>query len=134
MCGVCGVHVWCVCVVCMCGVCGVCVWCVCVFAIVCAARVVFEGDLMQDFLNLRKPGGTSGAGVSAGAAKKEESKKEEEVMMNIQVILADKRVVTVAVREHWKTRDVYQVRRGVWVCACLSVWCGIWVRSRQKFA
>ncbi|KAL5482085.1 hypothetical protein EMCRGX_G022368 [Ephydatia muelleri] len=72
---------------------------------VCAARVVFEGDLMQDFLNLRKPGGASG---TAAAAKKEEPKKEEAVMMTIQVLLADKRIVTTPVKEHWKTRDVYQ--------------------------
>lgn len=83
---------------------------VCLFALVCAARVVFEGDLMQDFLNLRKPGGASG---TAAAAKKEEPKKEEAVMMTIQVLLADKRIVTTPVKEHWKTRDVYQVRRCV---------------------
>ena len=65
---------------------------------------------MQDFLNLRKPGGASGTAAGTGGASKEGTKKEEVVMMTIQVLLADKRVVTASVKEHWKTRDVYQVR------------------------
>ena len=70
---------------------------------------------MQDFLNLRKPGGasgTSGAATGTSSAMKKEETKKEDVLMTINVLLADKRVVTASVREYWKTRDVYQVRKG----------------------
>ena len=72
---------------------------------------------MQDFLQAKQlatPTATPTNGQKAG--------KNEEREVELRVQLPDKTVVTVSIREFWRTTDVYRVRvggggnrEGVWI-------------------
>lgn len=84
---------------------------------VCSARVIFDSDLLQDFLELKKP-----AGASAGAADAPEViTPQVEKSVDFRVTLPDHSVTMVTIKEQWRTREVFEVRvfRG-FVVTCIA--------------
>lgn len=79
----------------------------------CSARVIFESDLMQDFLQLTKSNetgeGGTGKGEGASAATKTAAVSKER-QVDLRVLLPDRTVTSVTINEYWRTPDVYQVR------------------------
>lgn len=67
---------------------------------VCAARVIAEGDTMQEFLELDK---TKNVSDEQNAAKEQES-----ITVELRVLLADRSTVSVSVKKDSKTDVVYQ--------------------------
>lgn len=79
----------------------------------CSARVIFESDLMQDFLQLTKSNetGEGGAGKGGGApAATKTAAVSQERQVHLRVLLPDRTVTSVTINEYWRTPDVYQVR------------------------
>lgn len=74
---------------------------------VCSARVIFESDLMQDFLELKQNKG-------ATATKEDNSSpaqgRKVERKPDIRVLLPNHTIVTVPISEHWRTPEVFQVQ------------------------
>ena len=72
---------------------------------VCSARVIFESDLLQDFLELKKPqGGKPGSEVKKAAAEPAAEKK-----IDFRVTLPDRTLTTVTISEHSRTQEVFEV-------------------------
>ena len=80
---------------------------------VCSARVIFESDLMQDFLDLKQSGGSSGGAVAVVIAKGNKATPPQghkvERKVDLRVLLPDHSLVTVPISEHWRSTEVFQV-------------------------
>ena len=87
---------------------------------VCSARVIFESDLMQDFLDLKQSGGsTVVAGAVVGAAAvavivkgnktTPTQGRKVERKVDLRVFLPDHSLITVPISEHWRATEVFQV-------------------------
>ncbi len=75
---------------------------------VCSARVIFESDLLQDFLELKKPqGGKSGAEVKKAAEPAAEKK------IDFRVTLPDRTLITITISEHSRTPEVFEVSTAI---------------------
>jgi sorting nexin-27 len=80
---------------------------------VCSAKVIFESDLMQDFLQLKgqnpQPGGGGRAGLVTEATAGQSSRgPAAEKKVQLRVLLPDKTVSTITVSEYWRTNEVYE--------------------------
>jgi sorting nexin-27 len=80
---------------------------------VCSAKVIFESDLMQDFLQLKsqnpQPGGGGRAGVVTEAIAGQSSRgPAAEKKVQLRILLPDKTVSTITVSEYWRTNEVYE--------------------------
>lgn len=73
---------------------------------VCSARVIFESDLLQDFLELKKQSTSGGGGTESG--KKAEAVPQEK-KVNLRVTLPDHTVATVTINEHARTPEVFEL-------------------------
>lgn len=71
---------------------------------VCSARVIFESDLMQDFLQL----GKQNSAPSPAHATKATVASVTEKQVELRVVLPDRSTVTVTIQEFWRTPEVYQ--------------------------
>ena len=67
---------------------------------VCSARVIFESDLMQDFLQIKESGG----GATASNATPHKERK-----VDLRVMLPDNTVISIPISEHWRTAEVLAV-------------------------
>lgn len=67
---------------------------------VCSARVIFESDLMQDFLN---PSGKEN-GMCATQATPPQDRK-----FSLRVLLPNRSICTVSVRDNSRTMEVFEV-------------------------
>ena len=81
---------------------------------VCSARVIFESDLMQDFLDLKQSSGsTAGAAAAAVSAKGNKTTptqgRKVEHKVDLRVFLPDHSLITVPISEHWRATEVFQV-------------------------
>lgn len=73
---------------------------------VCSAKVIFESDLLQDFLELKKP-----SGVGASKETKKPSAEVAERKIDMRVTLSDRSMTTVSITEHMRTPEVFEVRK-----------------------
>lgn len=79
---------------------------------VCSARVIFESDLMQDFLDLKQGGGLAGAAaavIAKGNKTTPPQGRKVERKVDLRVLLPDHSLVTVPISEHWRATEVFQV-------------------------
>lgn len=74
---------------------------------VCSAKVIFESDLLQDFLELKKSSG--GATVEAKKPSTDQAQPVER-KIDIRVTLPDRNLTTVSITEHLRTTEVFEVR------------------------
>ena len=74
---------------------------------VCSARVIFDSDLLQDFLELKKQ--PAGVASSGGATKV--STPVQENTVDFRVTLPDHSVTMVTINEQWRTHEVFEVGR-----------------------
>lgn len=84
---------------------------------VCSAKVIYESDLMQDFLQMRRSdnhqaegGANTGGGVVSAVARQPSTPVEKEVQLKI--LMPDKTITTVTINEFWRANEVYEV--GLW--------------------
>ena len=77
--------------------------------VVCSARVIFESDLMQDFLELKQNGGSSTSGGGATAKTTPPQGHKADRMVDLRILLPDHTLITVPVSEHWRSAEVFQV-------------------------
>ena len=75
--------------------------------LVCSARVIFESDLMQDFLELKQNKGTT---VNKEDSSSPAQGRKVERKPDLRVLLPNHTIVTVSVSEHWRTPEVFQVQ------------------------
>ena len=68
--------------------------------LVCSARVIFESDLMQDFLNP--------LGVENG--RDSQALPPQDRKFNLRVLLPTRSVCTVSIRDNSRTAEVYEVK------------------------
>lgn len=73
---------------------------------ICSARVIFESDLLQDFLELKKQSVGGATGTSEG--KKAEAEQTEK-KVDFRVTMPDRSVTTVTISEHARTPEVFEV-------------------------
>ena len=74
--------------------------------------MIYESDLMQDFLQLKQQSGGGEAGVVTGATTARPARgAQEEKKVQLRILLPDKTVTTVTISEYWRTNEVYEVRR-----------------------
>jgi sorting nexin-27 len=79
---------------------------------VCSAKVIFESDLMQDFLQLKQKTGGGGASRVTEATTGQSSVGKAapvEKQVQLRVLMPDKSFTTLTVNEHWRTNEVYEV-------------------------
>ena len=77
------------------------------FFAVCSARIIFESDLMQDFLQLKQ---AASGGESNPPAKATPPEKQ----VNLRVLLPDRTVMTISIMEFWRTPEVFEVGMLPW--------------------
>ena len=79
----------------------------------CSARVIFESDLMQDFLDLKQSSGSSASATAAVNAKGNKTTppqgRKVERKVDLRVLLPDHSLVTVPISEHSRGNEVFQV-------------------------
>ena len=80
---------------------------------VCSARVIFESDLLQDFLEIKKSSSMAAAVASVGEGKKAEAREKK---VDFRVTLPDHSVTTVTIEQHARTPEVFNVS-----CVCVHV-------------
>ena len=85
---------------------------------VCSARVIFESDLLQDFLQIKRSnvptasgggGGGGGGTVTVTATRTVKPAAQEEKDVQLRVFMPDKSVVMITIQEYWRTDEVYDV-------------------------
>lgn len=91
---------------------------------------------MQDFLDLKQGGGSSGSGGSADKGDKTTPTQGRKVerKVDLRVLLPDHSVITVPISEHWRSTEVFQVlfpqyyiskifdvHTGAYVCTALVI-------------
>lgn len=76
-------------------------------SVVCSARVIFESDLMQDFLELKQ---NKGATANKDDDSSPAQGRKVERKPDLRVLLPDHTVITVQVFEHWRSPEVFQVQ------------------------
>lgn len=79
--------------------------------LVCSARVIFECDLMQDFLN--------SSGMDNGSAS--QGTPPQDRKCNLRVLLPTRSVCTVSVRDNSRTGDVFEVKDHHMFCVRLHI-------------
>ena len=80
----------------------------------CSARVIFESDLMQDFLELKHSSGSSSSGGGAtlnatGSRSTPPQRQKTDHRTDLRVLLTDNSVVSVPISEHWRSTEVFEV-------------------------
>jgi len=96
---------------------------------VCSARVIFESNLMQDFLQIPQVSTAGGASV---ATKTAAVPKEKQV--DLRVMLPDRSVTAVTINEYWRTPEVYQALvKKVGLSQQTAKYFGIFQRMEQDF-
>lgn len=85
------------------------------FTIVCSARVIYESELMQDFLNSSR----------AENGKAAETTPPQERKVSLRVLLPDRTVCTVNIRDDSRTPEVFEVSlrwKPHLLILCVSAW------------
>lgn len=72
---------------------------------ICSAKVIFESDLLQDFLELKKPTGGA-SGESTKTSTEAPARK-----IDMKVTLPDRSLTIVSITEQLRTADVFEVRK-----------------------
>ncbi len=74
--------------------------------------MIYDSELMVDFLQLKPAAAANGAGTGAGteAAAAAKPAPPAEKQVDLRVMLPDHSVTTITIKEFWRTPEVYQVR------------------------
>lgn len=77
--------------------------------------MIYDSELMQDFLQLKQMTADNGGGAGTeaaavgGAGTKGVAATPPEKQVDLRVMLPDHTVTSVTIKEFWRTAEVYQV-------------------------